>query len=1650
MAVVPKQNGLNILRKLVPLNTLTEETLEELMAEVQFEKIAKGNYLFRAGDTETERVYLLSGKVSLLEDGKEVDAISASSNMARYPIAHHIPRRFSARALTKAEIVRIDSHLLSDLLTRGGNVLYQVEELNGDSDDDWMSQLLQSPIFQRIPAANIQNIMMRMEEVQVSAGEMIICQGEPGDYFYLINRGQCSVTRERGDGEIEELAQLGAGNCLGEESLLSGKPRGSTVSMLTDGVLFRLEKKDFIEYIKMPLANAISYGEAMRRVEKGAVWLDVRSPLEHQRMHVKKSRNIPFNELRSELAGLDVDTTYIVYCQDGLVSSTAVYLLMEQGLDALVLERGLEAVPEEALKRDRSKDGAEIIKLRQDQEETLGGAAVVAPDDEAGLLRERLQKTELQAQEQLQRARKLKLMLEKLKGRLAESEAGETRASEESQRLAEEVKKLQAQLKAQEKSGASLKQQQSAIERQLAEVTQEKGQLQDQLDQVVQEIGKLEKRLETKQQEASQLKTAQLETRDELQRELDASREELERLREEKRAQEQNADQLQAKLEKVAAELEQRAAALKQAEQSIADAQKKQQEAEQQQASQLAARDALQQELDASRAELERLRKEQETQGQSAGQLQTQLAEVQAELEQRNAALKQAEQSIAEAQKKQQEAEQQQASQSAARDALQQELDASRAELEQLRKEQETQGQSAGQLQTQLETLRTELAQRSSALNEAEQLLAEARKREQEVDQQLAERDTLQQELEQRRTELERLREETRTQEQTAEKLQLALDTAERQKQLHQEELAQLRSELEAANVRLVELEREKAALQEERQQRQTEQEANLQHALDQALAKHGQLESSLRISTDERDRLAAELTVLQKSFGQLQQLADERENDLVELRLQIEREKRSGVEEGQTFEQLKAELKQLTEALETANTELDATRQEAEEKQQLLNELQQLLDSERASAETVKSQLQASEQALQALQQEREQQADDLDKLNGERNRLQALLEEAQQRVTELEAQLAAPADSSELDSLRDELAEANAARMAAETAVQQAGKSAAAKVPQSQEIKAIQAELETLNDALDEADRAYEALEQEKTDLQKELEQLRSTSSDSADSKALIAAKEAAEQEVARLCKEMEELRQQVAESAANESSLAQVAELQTSLEQANLRLKELELGSSADAAECEVLRQDIDKLKRSLDERSAELEQARKQSLLLEEKTEERNSEIDRLKLALEAAQVEAEEAAFKKDEAVAARKQVEESLYLLQKQVEHARPRDDLLEKRAANGPAAPSGGAAKQKLTALLVGALLAFGAAEALSILGGNGEIIGGFLGQGRGQTIATVTPLPEPVVASAPVQADLTVDQPAAAASAPVNPVQPAVPQAEAPKPTPVEQPQPRIALTPPEPAKPEPVPPKVEPRRGPETGTQMQDQLSAGGMGPELVYIRGGSFMMGSPMSQLANEEQPVHEVTLKNFSIGRYEVTFRDYELFAAATDRPLPDDLGWGQGPRPVINVSWEDARAYTQWLSEQTGQRYRLPTEAEWEYAASAGTESPYWWGSELGTGNANCFNCGSRWDGSSTAPVGRFKPNPFGLYNTAGNVMEWVEDCYHSSYDGAPTDGSSWQEPGCTERVVRGGAFNKPGESLRVTRRGRHDPDARLLVVGFRVVREER
>ncbi len=239
-----------------------------------------------------------------------------------------------------------------------------------------------------------------------------------------------------------------------------------------------------------------------------------------------------------------------------------------------------------------------------------------------------------------------------------------------------------------------------------------------------------------------------------------------------------------------------------------------------------------------------------------------------------------------------------------------------------------------------------------------------------------------------------------------------------------------------------------------------------------------------------------------------------------------------------------------------------------------------------------------------------------------------------------------------------------------------------------------------------------------------------------------------------------------------------------------------------------------------------------------------------------------------------------------------------------------------------------------------------------------------------------------------------------------------------------------------------------RLQDRLRGEGLAPSMVILRGGQYERGDLSGDGDFDEQTVQKMSLKPFAIGIYEVTFEEYDRFARSNSVPLPDDEGWGRDKRPVVNVSWEQAIAYTDWLSRQTGKKYRLPTDAEWEYAARAGSRTRFWWGDELLAQRANCEGCGSLWDGNKTVSVGRFKANDFGLFDTAGNVFEWVEDCWQDQFGNTPEDGMAVAKPGCGKRVIRGGAWSFPVKEIRSSNRWRDFPSRSSDDTGFRVVRE--
>jgi len=218
-----------------------------------------------------------------------------------------------------------------------------------------------------------------------------------------------------------------------------------------------------------------------------------------------------------------------------------------------------------------------------------------------------------------------------------------------------------------------------------------------------------------------------------------------------------------------------------------------------------------------------------------------------------------------------------------------------------------------------------------------------------------------------------------------------------------------------------------------------------------------------------------------------------------------------------------------------------------------------------------------------------------------------------------------------------------------------------------------------------------------------------------------------------------------------------------------------------------------------------------------------------------------------------------------------------------------------------------------------------------------------------------------------------------------------------------------------------------------------PEMNTIRAGIFTMGSNDDVT---EKPPHQVTIKPFAISKYPISVRDWNECAAAKACAF---AATGKDDAPVTNVSWTDAKQFVAWLATATRKAYRLPSEAEWEYAARGGTQTKYWWGDQFQSGMANCKNCNDIAAAEQPIKVGSFKPNPFGLYDMGGGVDQWVEDCWHKNYQGAPADGSAWVEAGCTSHVIRSGSWKNDARYVRPSNRDSYDTNVRYPTHGFRV-----
>lgn len=343
---------LETLQSLEPISSLTPESIQELATQSKRERLESGTALFNGDDSGKQAVYLLSGRLEFTLNNNEIRNIQGGTAEARHPIIYDKAQVRAAVTTSPADIVRIDKELLDTLMTWGQisapetEVVMSADGIMTIDKGKWLKLMFKSPTFRKLPPANIEELLNRLEPLKVHAGNTIIRQGDQGDYFYMINEGVALVTRNPDNNEDSiEMTELNEGSSFGEAALISDKPRNATVSMMTNGVLLRLSKEDFNKLLKQPTLNWISFDKASSKINNGARWIDVRLASEFIYSHLPGAINIPMQELHKQARDLDHSVFYICCCETGRRSSAASFILTQYGLQTGVLQDGLQKVP---------------------------------------------------------------------------------------------------------------------------------------------------------------------------------------------------------------------------------------------------------------------------------------------------------------------------------------------------------------------------------------------------------------------------------------------------------------------------------------------------------------------------------------------------------------------------------------------------------------------------------------------------------------------------------------------------------------------------------------------------------------------------------------------------------------------------------------------------------------------------------------------------------------------------------------------------------------------------------------------------------------------------------------------------------------------------------------------------------------------------------------------------------------------------------------------------------------------------------------------------------------------------------------------------------------------------------------------------------
>ncbi|MGB5260110.1 MAG: SUMF1/EgtB/PvdO family nonheme iron enzyme [Gammaproteobacteria bacterium] len=1540
-------HNIKILQDLVPLNALSNQRFGEIAEKVVIEVVKSGRYLFHKGDRDNRTIYILEGKVEFIDaDRKVTGEIEAGSDASRHPLINQQPRPVSARAVNKAVIAWVDSRVLDAYLTWDQFNTAEVVELDADDTGDWMSRLLKIDTFSNLPPSKLQGLLMRMKPFPVEQGDVVISQGEEGDYFYTVHEGRCQVTRREQDGSERVLAELGGGDSFGEEALVSDVRRNATITMLTNGQLMRLAKQDFDELLKTQLLRYIDYPTAAKMVDEGAVWLDVRTPDEYADGAFEDSVNLPLVSLRNEMPELVFNTSYVICCDTGQRSDSAGFVLSQKGFDVYVLKGGMSA---------------QLAAVPDQEEGTVETGGRPAPMSNHA------------------------------------EDASELPAEDGMTALREEHATLQ-------QHNVSLTRELSTERKAVAQLSSQAEQMRGELDDSAEKLGELNVRLE-QQSEAKQTLEDRIRA---LQKQQQAQLDELQRTV----VAEQNKNSV----------LEQQAAA----ESARREAQSGKTEKDLQEL--VAVRQRLEGELTAARGRVAALEGELQNAAAATSSSQEQIDTAIEALREENGRLAD-----------------QIASLEAANTDLKCDLDAASVAGDDRQREREGALNSLGQeLASAQETIKA-LQQENQTLREGQQG-AEGRLHEQ--------ADHV--------AELEAMRHELTAAQQTSAESKQQLQQAEDARAAALAQLAeQSEAQLAEAAVQQQALSDQLAALQASR--------GELEAAHRQIVEERDALRQQLEAQTDSSERQVEELTsVTNELRAQLeseQQRSQAAESRISKKDLQIAALERAAAADAETRQLLDEEVSQIRQQLDDAQELLQQREAHARELEteyagslsKSHDELTRKNDTEKELQGQIDRLRKKLEQVSQDSQKNRESSLDDLDNLREElHNERQARAEERAQmaaRQRELKEQLGAIATQHEAN-MTDQSGAIEQARDAAREEEHSRMQSLMDSHAETEErLVRVQAELQ----------QAYEEIavldQQEKARRQAEIDAIQEQNKQ-------------AEAAITQLEKQLKQL--------TNERDVALEDQHELRVKMNALR-GEVEVARGLMTAGGKGRLEDPEQLRAELEETRKNVKIAVRLRAEAEAARDRIAAELQRLRASSVGGQDNGEPLHVPSLDAFDPHAETTITLETRPPLI----PESAVMAARTMGMQDNSSG--SKHPAVRIVAGVLLA--GVVGLGVWVMRGQEMPQLARQDDATILpdetmsARVTPLSQENQASARLpgrSADRarqsstlpevvenepavtsTVDLPRAAVAPPLSatyeemewpaPARPRMPDAGSRQEfvdLPPQRAKPSVGAV--QPSLPETavVPPPV-PDGPPPVGRSFRDTLNGGGKGPAMIELLPASFQMGSIGNSLNFDEVPRHTVRLKSFSISKREITFAEYDRFARATGRRLPYDETWGRGKRPVINVSWHDAQAYARWLSKQTGQEYRLPSEAQWEYAARAGSDYSYWWTGMQSDIYANCFDCGSDWDGQQTAPVGSFKANRFGLYDMTGNVQEWTTDCYHNSYIGAPDDGSAWTSPDCSQRVVRGGAYSSPPDTLRSAKRGQLSQDTRLDNLGFRIVRVE-